>query len=149
MCDKGKEWSQKTIPDGHNMTIVRPTFFGCRLLFTTRNFVFGMNNVVAEYQISSSVGSWKMFNGKSPCTHINQEIDVSMNIVMINDTIMKYENEEKHQIYMETLAEKNHEHRRKYRVHGNRQINPNMLISQKSHGAGFRIRHKSKTKFRS
>ena len=54
MCDKGKEWSQKTIPDGHNMTIVRPTFFGCRLLFTTRNFVFGMNNVVAEYQISSS-----------------------------------------------------------------------------------------------
>ena len=37
------------------MTIVRPTFFGCRLLFTTRNFVFGMNNIVAEYQISSSV----------------------------------------------------------------------------------------------
>ena len=55
MCDKGKEWSQKTIHDGHNMTIVRLTFFGCKLLFTTRNFVFGMNNVVAEYQISSSV----------------------------------------------------------------------------------------------
>ena len=35
------------------MTIVRPTFFGCRLLFATRNFVFGMNNVVTEYQISS------------------------------------------------------------------------------------------------
>ena len=37
------------------MTIVRPTFFNCRLLFPTINFVFGMNNVVAEYQLSSSV----------------------------------------------------------------------------------------------
>ena len=54
MYDKVKEWSQKTFPDGHTMTIVRPTFFDCRLLFATRNFVFGMNNEVEEYQISSS-----------------------------------------------------------------------------------------------
>ena len=54
MYDKVKEWSHKTFPDGHTMTIVRPTFFDCRLLFATINFVFGMNNVVAEYQISSS-----------------------------------------------------------------------------------------------
>ena len=87
--------------------------------------------------------------GNHHATHINQEIDVSMNIVIINDTIMKYENKENHQIYMEILTEKNHEHRRKYRVHGNREINPNMLISQKSHRAGLQIRHKSKTKFRS
>ena len=55
MYDKVKELSQKTFPDGHTMTIVRPTFFDCRLLFDTRSFVFGMNNVVAEYQISSSI----------------------------------------------------------------------------------------------
>ena len=36
------------------MTIVRLIFFGCRLLFVTKNFVFGMNNVVTEYEISSS-----------------------------------------------------------------------------------------------
>ena len=62
MYDKVKEWSQKTFPDGHTMTIVRLTFFGCRLLFATRNFVFGMNNVVVEYQISSS-GLIRIING--------------------------------------------------------------------------------------
>ena len=36
------------------MTIVRPIFFGYKLLFVTRNFVFGMNIVVKEYEISSS-----------------------------------------------------------------------------------------------
>ena len=55
MYENFKEWSQKTFPDLHTMTIVRPTFFGCRLLFVTINFVFGMNNVVTKYQISSSV----------------------------------------------------------------------------------------------
>ena len=36
------------------MTIVRPIFFGYRLLFVTKNIVFGMNNLVVEYQNSSS-----------------------------------------------------------------------------------------------
>ena len=62
MYDKVKEWSQKTFPDGHTMTIVRLTLFGCRLLFATRNFVFGMNNVVVEYQIFSS-GLIRIING--------------------------------------------------------------------------------------
>ena len=55
MCDKVKEWSQKTFLEGHTMKIMQPTFFGYKLLFATINFVFGMNNVVAKYQISSSV----------------------------------------------------------------------------------------------
>ena len=33
---------------------------------------------------------------------------------MINDTIMKYENKEKQQIYVETLMRKNHRQRRKF-----------------------------------
>ena len=84
MCDKGKEWSQKTIPDGHKMTIVRPTFFGRRLLFTTRNFVFGMNNVVAEYQISSSVACCTLMNTGACASTVPVEGPVSASPFPVN-----------------------------------------------------------------
>ena len=37
-----------------------------------------------------------------------------MFLVMINDTIKKYKNKEKHKIYMEILVGKNHGQRRKF-----------------------------------
>ena len=41
-------------------------------------------------------------------------MDVVNDIVKINDRIKKYENKEKHQIYMKTLAGKKHGQRRKF-----------------------------------
>ena len=55
------------------------------------------------------------------------------NLVMINDTIMKYENKEKHRIYIKTLVGKNHkqdESENDYRLQVTTEyiINPKMLI---------------------
>ena len=81
-----------------------------------------------------------------------------MFLVMINDTIKKYKNKEKHKIYMEILVGKNHGQRRKFyyefernykvRLIGNK---PYFFFStfsvHKSRTVGLRVEYKPKTKF--
>ena len=53
---------------------------------------------------------------------IGKNLMTLISFVMINDTIKKYENKERHKIYVETLVGKNHGQRRKFHYQFEREL---------------------------